>query len=257
MTGLGAPNGVQVIARAAQLLRVLEVEPLGLSLTELADRVALPRSTVHRIVAALIAEGFLAAGTLPGQVVIGPVFARMATAATTELWRPVEPYMRLLAEQLGETVDCAVKDGSRVRVIHVIPTTSHTLRAIAETGQTFPLHCSAKGKALLAAHSAEAALDMLPSKLERLTPNTLTDREELARNLSEVRSTGVAYSREESAVGVSCAAIALWSAARVPLAVSVVVPSQRFDLIETKVTEALLAVRRDAGSSLSSVSDAL
>ncbi|MGH3251146.1 MAG: IclR family transcriptional regulator [Trebonia sp.] len=240
-------NGVQVIARAAQLLRALEPEPLGLSLTELAERVQLPRSTVHRIVSGLVSHGFLATGALPSQVVIGPVFARMAAAGTTELWRPVELYMRRLSAQLGETVDCAVKDGSRVRVIHVIPTTSHTLRAIAEIGQSFPLHCSAKGKALLAAHAPEVALGMLPAKLERLTPNTLVDLDEVARDLAEIRVTGVALSREESVVGVSCAATTLRTSAGVPLAVSVVVPSQRFALIEPQVVDALKAVRRDAG----------
>lgn len=246
MAGDESSNGVQVIARAAQLLRALELEPLGLSLTELAERVQLPRSTVHRIVNALLSDGFLATGPLPSQVVIGPVFARMAAAGTTELWRPVEPYMRRLAEQLGETVDCAVKDGNRVRVIHVIPTTSHTLRAIAETGQSFPLHCSAKGKALLAAHAPAVALGMLPAELERLTPNTVVDLDDVARDLEGIRATGVAVSHEESLLGVSCAATMLRTPAGVPLAVSVVVPSQRFELIESQVIDALQAVRRDA-----------
>src|SRR5205807_1695051 len=52
--------GVQVIARAASVLRALENRPEGLSLGQIAKEVGLARSTVQRIVAALQAEHFLA-----------------------------------------------------------------------------------------------------------------------------------------------------------------------------------------------------
>jgi DNA-binding IclR family transcriptional regulator len=141
-------SGVQVIARAAQLLRALEREPQGLSLAQLAERVRLPRSTVHRIVTALAAEGLLASVSSTGRVRIGPEFARLAAAWPTEFWRPVEPFMQQLHDQLGETIDCGMLDGTRVRVIHVIPSTLHTLRAIAEVGQAFPLYCRRLGGGL-------------------------------------------------------------------------------------------------------------
>jgi uncharacterized membrane protein len=55
----GKSIGVQVIARAADVLRALEVEPGGLSLAKIAQSVELPRSTVHRIVTALEAESLV------------------------------------------------------------------------------------------------------------------------------------------------------------------------------------------------------
>ena len=51
--------GVQVIARAASVLRALEGKPEGLSFAQIAREVGLARSTVQRIVAALAAEGFV------------------------------------------------------------------------------------------------------------------------------------------------------------------------------------------------------
>ena len=150
--------GVQVIARAAQVLRALEAEPRGLSLAQLAERVRLPRSTVHRIVSALAAEGLLMSASSTGRVRIGPELARLAAAGAAEYWRPVEPFMRQLRDQLGETVDCGILDGTQVRVIHAIPASKHTLRAITDVGQAFPLYSTAKGKALLAA-TDEVACD--------------------------------------------------------------------------------------------------
>ena len=62
-----SPGGVQVIARVGQVLRALDGEHQGLSLAQMADRIGLPRSTVHRIVTALAAyPPEVAARMLPG-----------------------------------------------------------------------------------------------------------------------------------------------------------------------------------------------
>src|SRR6266568_7206893 len=94
VTGTDSAGGVQVIARAAQVLRALESEPQGLSLAQLADRIGLPRSTVHRIVTALIAEGLVATASPAGRVRIGPEFARLASATQAEPWKDAEPFMQ-------------------------------------------------------------------------------------------------------------------------------------------------------------------
>ena len=240
-----ATGGVQVIARAAQVLRALDPEPLGLTLTQLAERVGLPRSTVHRIVTALAVEGFIASVSPSGRFRIGPEFARLAaTAATAELWLPLEPYMLRLADLLGETVDCATLDRGRVRVIHVIPTARHTLRAVAEVGQTFPLYASSKGKALLAELDSQTVARMLPAAFESLTPYTLSSAGALAADLEQVRKTGIAYDREECTLGVHAAAIALPLPSGTRLAISVIVPSQRYGTLADQILRALADVRR-------------
>jgi DNA-binding IclR family transcriptional regulator len=243
-------GGVQVIARAAQVLRALEGEPLGLSLAQLAERVGLPRSTVHRIVTALSAEGFLVSASASGRVRIGPEFARLASAGAAELWRAVEPYMQRLAAQLGETVDCAVLEGNRVRVIHVIPTTRHTLRAVAEVGQEFPLFSTAKGKALLAAHEQGYALRMLPAQLESYTPYTSVNIDDILAELERVRAAGLAHDREENTLGVCATAVAVREPSGVLVALSVVVPAQRYHNMEREIDRALQQVRTDATHAL-------
>ena len=244
VTGSDSAGGVQVIARAAQVLRALEGEPQGLSLAQLSERVGLPRSTVHRIMAALTAEGLLATVSSTGRVCIGPEFARLAAGAT-EFWRPAEPFMRKLHDQLGETVDCGMLDSSQVRVIHVIPTTRHMLRAIADIGQSFPLYCTAKGKALLAAVDRPAALRMLPSVLHRYTLHTLTSVAAIEADLDKAAETGVAYDVEEATLGICAAAIAVREPSGTLLTISVVVPAQRFPEAEAEITGALRKARDD------------
>lgn len=250
--GTESAGGVQVIARAAQVLRALENEPQGLSLAQLAERAGLPRSTVHRIVTALAAEGMVASVSPTGRVRIGPEFARLAAGAA-EFWRPVEPFMRRLHDQLGETVDCGILDGNQVRVVHVIPTTRHMLRAIADIGQSFPLHCTAKGKALLAALDRPAALRMLPSVLHQYTARTLTSAAAIEADLDKVTETGVAYDFEEATLGICAAAIAVREPAGMLLTISVVVPAQRFLGAKAAITGALRQARDDALAAFSAL----
>lgn len=243
---INAPaGGVQVIARAAQILRALEGQQRGLSLAQLSDVVGLPRSTVHRIVSALITEGFLASASPSGRVRIGPEFARLAWTGTAELWRSVEPLMQRIHEQLGETVDCSILDGHLMRVIHVIPT-RHELRAMADVGATFPLHSTSKGRAILAVYDRAAARRMLPAELERYTPKTITTVDGVMTAIDQARQSGVAHEREESTMGICAAAIAVREPSGVLLAISVPVPAQRYAEHAEEIIRVLGEVRREA-----------
>jgi DNA-binding IclR family transcriptional regulator len=81
----GKTTGVQVIARATDVLRALEAEPGRLSLAKIARRVELPRSTVHRIVTALEAESLVVPASPSGGYRLGPKLARFAASAGGEL----------------------------------------------------------------------------------------------------------------------------------------------------------------------------
>src|SRR5258707_9300888 len=73
-------NQVQVIARAAHIMRALEGEDAGLSLGQIAARVGLARSTVQRIVASLESERLLIAASPTGRVRLGPAILRLASS---------------------------------------------------------------------------------------------------------------------------------------------------------------------------------
>ena len=82
-------QGIQVISRAADILRILGNETTGLSLGQIAKKVNLPRSTVQRIVSALSAEGFIAIEKGYGGIKLGPEIQSLANASTLNLREPV------------------------------------------------------------------------------------------------------------------------------------------------------------------------
>src|SRR5216683_304471 len=93
-------NQVQVIARAAAILRSLEDEPAGLSLAQIAQRVGLARSTVQRIVAALATEKFLIAASPTERVTLGPAIVRLAAATRIDLAARLRPVLSHLSDSL-------------------------------------------------------------------------------------------------------------------------------------------------------------
>ena len=140
---------VQVIARAATILRALEEENSGLSLGQIAQRVNLARSTVQRIVAALETEKLVIAATPNGRVRLGPTILRLAASVRSDFVAMARPFLERLSEELHETVDLStVKKDHLVFIDQVIG--SQRLRAVSAVGDTFPLYCTANGKAYLA-----------------------------------------------------------------------------------------------------------
>ena len=240
-------TGVQVIARAAQVLRALEGEPSGLSLSQLAQRVGLPRSTIHRIVMALGTEGLVAAASPNGRVRLGPELARLAESSRRDRWQDLRPHMQQLFETLNETVDLAILERDQLRFVDQI-SGAHPLRAESIVGAVFPLHCTANGKALLAALTVDTVIALLPAELERLTPNTITRRELLLEELVEVRETGVAFDREEHMLGITAAGIAVRDSQGALAALSVPMPTPRFAGREREITKVLQRTRRSAAA---------
>jgi DNA-binding IclR family transcriptional regulator len=234
-------EGVQVIARAAEMLRRLAAEPDGLTLVELAGRVGLPRSTAHRIVRALSQEGFVRT-TPSGKLRIGPSLIGIAVSSRRDLRHEAGPFLERLCHELHETVDLAVLDGGEVLFIDQY-ISRRALRVVAEIGARFPLYCTANGKALLAALVTDQVERLLPRQLKAYIEHTITDRGALLRELEVVRATGLAYDREEHTVGVFAVATSVRDAAGTLAAITVVGPAARLKDDEDRIAAALARTR--------------
>lgn len=231
-------NQVQVIGRAARILRAIR-DSGSVSLSQLALKVGLPRTTVWRIVASLESEGLLTTRNPEGRIQLGIELISLAAAVRHDLRRELRPYLEELSLQMDETVDLALLDKDHVLFLDQV-TRLRRLRAVSGVGMTFPLHCTANGKALLAALSPEAAEALLPEVLPSFTPNTLTTRAQLLEALASIRAEGVAYDREEHTLGICAVGAAVRAPTDTLVAITIPVPSVRFYGNEARFAEALL-----------------
>jgi DNA-binding IclR family transcriptional regulator len=247
-SGRTPQRGIQVIERAADVMRALYGEPRGLSLAQIAERVGLPRSTVQRLVSALVRERLLAAASPNGRVRLGPELSRLANSRR-ELAEDVHPSMERLFREFDETVVCSVIEGDVQRCIDQIAA-PHRLRTEFPVGATLPLYCTANGKALLAALSDQEVVDLLPARLKRLTPKTITTRSRLLDELASIRAAGVAFDREERTLGIAAAATAVKDPFGALVAICVAAPAPRFYPREHEIAAALVVTRREIEAEL-------
>jgi len=235
-------QSVQVIARAAAVLRALEGESEGLSLGRISQRVGLARSTVQRIVDALSTEQFLIAATPTSGVRLGPALIRLGSSAVVEFDQITRPIMAELSKDVGETVDLSVLKGSSAVFTDQIQG-AHRLRAVSAIGETFPLHCTANGKAMLSVLDKDKLERLLKNPLPKLTPSTLTKAADLMKEIEACRRTGIAYDLEEHTEGISAVGTAFTDPLGRVVALSIPVPTTRFKRLKTELTAKLLEVR--------------
>ncbi|MFK0154723.1 IclR family transcriptional regulator [Streptomyces sp. NPDC090493] len=226
------------MARAVEILRALGESPGGMTLVQIAEESGLPRSTVHRIVHTLQEANFVTAGARGGGLRLGPELARIAAVSRAQLVPLVRPFLEQLSRTVGQGASLAILDGENVRFLDQA-VTGHGIRAISLVGSTFPAHCTANGKALLAALDESVVPTALPRRLPRLTRHTITGRADLMAELERVRATGVAFDREEHAEGICAVGRVIRDAVGNHAAITVALPSQSFYGREDELVAAL------------------
>jgi DNA-binding IclR family transcriptional regulator len=236
------PSQIQVISRAAAVLRTLENESEGLSLGAIAQRLDLPRSTIQRIVGALEAEDLLIAASPKARVRLGPALVRLAASVETSAAKLAKPLMIQLAKELGETIDLSVMARDHAVFIERV-IGSHSVYAIAAIAAHYPLHCTANGRAMLAELSDADIEQRIGRSYERRTARSLTNFKDLIAALRPVRRSGVAYSYEENALGVCAVGVAFRDTEGNLLSLSVPVPTSRFEELKKQIAQRLLEAK--------------
>jgi DNA-binding IclR family transcriptional regulator len=222
-----ASKTINVVSKAAQVLKTCQLAKEGLSLGDIAERTKLPRSTVQRIVQSLIAEGFLTSDGTARSITLGPELLSMGALIAAEVIEQARPLLKQLSQATGETVDLARFNRDRMVFVSQVAG-SHRLRAVSAVGDVFPLHCTANGKAVLALLPDAELHDQLRRSLARYTPNTKTSAQELLSEIQSVRKTGIAIDREEHTLGICAVGAALRDGSNQLYSISVPVPSVRF-----------------------------
>ncbi len=235
-------SGIQVIARAATILRILENEKDGLSLGQISSRVDLARSTVQRIVNALADEHLLIAASPNARVKLGPAILRLAANTNFDFAKFVRPHLEELARRTGETVDLSMQKGDKMVFIDQIAG-SHRLSAVSAVGESFPMYSSANGKAALSMLDNDAITSLLGNSLFKETANTIISLPRLFEQVEKIREDNIAIDEQEHTEGISALSTAFKDPLGRAFAVSVPVPSIRFIHSKQSIQTALLDFR--------------
>ncbi len=227
------------VRNAARVLRAFSSDGEELGITDLARRLGLGKSTVHRLVTTLAAERLLDRGTAPGKYRLGLVLYELGSTVSehVDLHQAALPVLTTLRHETGEMVHVAVLDGLEVVYVERLES-YHMMPVFREVGHRLPAHWTSSGKVLLAAlPGGDLATRLEGWKPTAMTSRTITDRTRLLAELQQVGQRGWATNIEEGHAGVmSVGAPIRGRDGRVIAAVSVVGDSARMGTMMRRAT---------------------
>jgi DNA-binding IclR family transcriptional regulator/sugar lactone lactonase YvrE len=199
-------DGTASLDKALDVLDAVAAAPEGLGQAQLGERTALPRTTLYRLLSALVARGMLRRDPQRRVYCLGMRCFEMAQLAyrAPDLTAAASVELRNLRDLTGETSYLAVLDGLDVLSLERCDG-AHSKRSAAALGQRKPLHCTSQGKAILSALDDKRREDIVRQiTLKPMTPLTITDRRRLQAELRLSAARGYAIDDEEIVLGVRC-----------------------------------------------------
>jgi DNA-binding IclR family transcriptional regulator len=206
--GVGVTHSVN---RAVSLLEEIGIAGSPMTLTELAARAGLSKSTALRLLQTLQMSAFVTREG--GRYGLGERFVELAvvSSAVRGPWRSRDllrntamPFLQHLYDSTRETVNLAVLEGGEV--IYLESVFGHGSSMIpSRMGARFSATCTALGKAILA-NSSEATVQAALRSHHPLTRYSARFPLDVLRELRQVQDLGVAIERQETLVGFHCVA---------------------------------------------------
>lgn len=224
---------LSTVSNAARVLKAFLDGEGELGVSELSRRLGLGKSSIHRVLTTLVAEGLLVHDPTTRTYRLSLVLCELGEAAkaNVNLHTAATPVLEELRNATGETVQVAVLDGTEVVYVERLES-SHTLRLFTQIGRRMPAHATSTGKLLLAflpEEQREAFLEEA-QPLQARTPYTITDPDALRSDLACIRRRGWSENAQESEVGVASVGFPIRDAGgHVVAAVSIAGPVMRLD----------------------------
>lgn len=192
---------VSSVDHALRIATMLQLEG-ELTVSEVAERLEVARSTAHRLLAMLVYRDF-AVQTESRSYRAGPVLelAAHSQSATSRLRSVALPHMAELVEVVGESANLIIRTGDTARFIASVEC-SQALRVGNREGMVFPAHRLTGGLVLLAELSREQVESIYASERYVDRPGERPDLGRLHRDLEKIRTNGFALNEGRSERGV-------------------------------------------------------
>lgn len=197
---------IQSIERAVAILNVFSADEPDLRVSDIAQRLGLHKSTVHRFLVNLEGAGLLERTPTGGRYRLGLRLFELGSLVMQRmnLWDEALPYLEELVRETGETGHMAVLDSGEAVYVERVEA-RRALRVPSAVGRGYPAHATNLGKVLMAyAPAAEVEEIIITKGLAGFTRNTITDADALRDELALIRERGYSIDNEEYDEGLRC-----------------------------------------------------
>lgn len=228
MPGQDSPRTVQAVENALDIINVLE-DKTEAGVTEIAAELGRSKGTVHSHLVTLLENEYVVKNDDTYQLSLK--FLELGESVTNEIagYNIIKQEIDELAEKSGELAQVATHEHGRA--VYLYKTAGpNAVQTASSPGKREFLHCISLGKAMLAYMSEERVKKIITQHgLPACTENTITAREDLFDELSDIRDRGYAFDREEKIKGIRCVAAPIQNNNKIFGAVSISGPSTRME----------------------------
>lgn len=227
---------VRALGRGLSILALFDIEHPEWCLNDMCARTGMSKTTAYRMVRTLEAKEFVAydgkmeryhlgKATIPGAYL---------TMSYVGFVRAAHPFLEELGEMTGETVELTVGSAEGAVVVDEMATT-HPFRLNRPTGRILTSMANSSFRLHVAFRSVAEQRKILSAVQRQLTPNTLTDPDEIIQRMTAERSEGLAYDTEEQDLGVCAVSAPVFDRdGSVKAVLTVVAPAERFGAKEKR-----------------------
>lgn len=211
--------------RVLDILELLAEVPNGLSLTEIAEAISAPKSSILPLMHTLADRKFIFYDKATQKYTIGIATFSVGSSYIQQMssMQFIQSEMHHLTSSCGETSQLGIRDGDSVLYLAKVDS-PEPIRLISFVGKHLPLYCTALGKSLLCDFTLDELEQLYPNGLEPYTPNTITDIHVLFEQLQQVKQCNIAQEHEEVNLNLQCISTPLRKNNKVIAALSVSVP---------------------------------
>lgn len=236
-----------VLIKAEKILSFLSLSKQAQPLHVIAKGTGMTNSTVSKILSTLEMIGYVHRDEMTKTYTLGSTLIKYANQflANLDISKVAFPYLKELHAVLDETVHLSIRQGDEILYVNKLESQRPIVVTTSRIGFSKPMYASAMGKAILAELTEEELGGYLArNELKPLTPNTITDFEELRRELALIRERGYAIDNSEEQSEVFCIGTTLTSQGINHGAFSVSMPAyRRTPEREQQVVQAVLATK--------------
>jgi len=213
----------------------------GYSLSEIAERLNAPKSSLFPIVHTMADRKYLSFNEQTSKYNIG---YKMYCAGNSYIRQgnylaDIYAQIKRVVSVCLEACHFAILDGGDVYYI-LKEDSPQSVRMFSSPGRHLPAYGTALGKALLSDKTRDEIQALYPGGLKPITARTITNMDRLMLELEEVRKTGFATECEESTEHIRCLAVPVKKDSRICAAISVAIPLFRYSDEKEKLIKSLL-----------------
>jgi len=221
---------IQSVERAVSILRLYLKGERDFTLTEVSDRLDLHPTTAFRFLMTLESSGLVEKDPETGKYRLGVLCLELGNAflKQSDLRERALGFLESLRDNSQETVHLGILDGLHGVYLEKLPGLHPIGMMSSRVGSHFPIFCTGLGKAILANQPEDSLEDFIKLlELKMYTPSTITDPDQMIREIYKIRHQGFAIDKEEHELGVGCVGAPIFDPDGVVGAISASGPIER------------------------------